>query len=160
MSMNPVIPLLQKAYAAELETVENYLANSVWVDGIRAREVADALAEDVAGELGHARKLARRIKQLGACPAGSFDLQRDQKLLQPAPDPTDLRHVIEGVLAAEQSAIMTYLHIISACDGVDAVTQDLAVHILAEEEEHRCLFEGFLKSLNKATGSISSAGHG
>jgi len=29
------------------------------------------------------------------------------------------------------------------------VTQDLAVGILADEEEHRCLFEGFLKSLRK-----------
>jgi hypothetical protein len=30
---------------------------------------------------------------------------------------------------------------------VTCVTQDLAVGILADEEEHRCLFEGFLKSL-------------
>ena len=29
-----IIPLLTKAYAAELETVQNYLANSVWLDGL------------------------------------------------------------------------------------------------------------------------------
>ena len=149
MNDNPLIPLLQKAYAAELETVQNYLANSVWLDGLRAREVAEALAADVPEELGHAQKIAHRLKQLGACPAGSFELARDQKGLQPAEDPTDLRHVVEGVLAAERSAIATYQEIFAAADGVDAVTQDLAVRIMTDEEEHRCLFEGFLKSLDK-----------
>ncbi len=149
MKDNPVIPLLQKAYAAELETVQNYLANSVWLDGLRAHEVAEALSADVTEELGHAQKLARRLKQLGACPAGSFDLKPTQKSLQPSADPTDLRHVIEGSIDAERAAIALYQKIFKACDGVDPVTQDLAVQILADEEEHRCLFEGFLKSLDK-----------
>lgn len=38
-------------------------------------------------------------------------------------------------------------NIIAACDGVDPVTEDLAVQILADEEGHRTLFEGFLKSV-------------
>jgi bacterioferritin len=146
---NNIIPLLKKAYAAELETVQNYLANSVWLDGLRAREVAEALAEDVTEELGHARKLANRLKQLGACPPGSLDLVRDQKALQPSADSTDLRHVITGVIEAERLAIITYKEIISACAGVDPVTEDLAVQLLADEEGHRTLFEGFLKSLEK-----------
>jgi bacterioferritin len=150
MKTDSVIPLLQKAYAGELETVQNYLANSVWLDGLRAHEVAEALAADVPEELGHAKMIARRLKQLGACPAGSFDLKRDQKKLQPSSDPTDLRHVVEGALDAERSAIAVYQKIFEVCDGVDAVTQDLAVRILADEEEHRSLFEGFLKSLDNS----------
>jgi bacterioferritin len=149
MKDNPIIPMLQKAYAGELETVQNYLANSVWLDGLRAREVAEALAADVTEELGHAKMLAHRLKQLGACPAGSLQLERDQKSLQPSPDPTDLRHVVTGVIDAERAAIDIYQKIFKAADGVDPVTQDLAVRILADEEEHRCLFEGFLKSLDK-----------
>jgi ferritin-like protein len=39
--------------------------------------------------------------------------------------------------------------IIKVCDGTDCVTQDLAVEILADEEVHRCLFAGFLKSPGK-----------
>jgi bacterioferritin len=144
---NNIIPLLKQAYAAELETVQNYLANSVWLDGLRAREVAEALAADVTEELGHAQKLAHRLKQLGACPPGSLDLVRDQKALQPAADSTDLRHVIEGVIEAERLAIATYHKIIAACDGVDPVTEDLAVRLLADEEGHRTLFEGFHKSV-------------
>lgn len=149
MKDNHITTLLIKAYAAELETVQNYLANAVWLDGLRAHEVAGALATDVAEELGHARKLARRLKQLGACPPGSLELDRNQKSLQPAADSTDLRHVVEGALEAERDAIATYREIIDACDGVDPVTQDLAVTILADEEAHRTLFEGFLKSLDK-----------
>ena len=57
--------------------------------------------------------------------------------------------MITGVIEAEQGAIATYKKIIKACDGVDYVTQDLAIELLADEEEHRCLFAGFLKSLGK-----------
>ena len=147
MKKNDTISLLKRAYAAELETVQNYLANSVWLDGLRAREVAESLSADVTEELGHAQKLAHRLKQLGACPPGSLDLPRDQKGLQPSSDSTDVRHVVEGVIEAERSAISTYKEIISVAGDEDPVTQDLAVQILADEEGHRTLFEGFLKSL-------------
>jgi len=145
MKNHTVITLLQAAYAAELETVANYLANSLWLDGLGAEEVKQSLGEDVAEELDHARKLARRIKQLGGRPPGSFDLKPTQQSLQPPPDPADLSAVIRGVIEAEESAITTYRKIVKACDGADCVTQDLAVGILADEEEHRCLFAGFLK---------------
>lgn len=149
MKSNTVIPLLIKAYASELETVQNYLANSVWLDGLRAQEVVEALTADVTDELGHATRLAHRLKQLGACPPGSLTLARNQDALQPGPDSTDLRHVVAGVLAAERDAIATYHAIISASGESDPVTADLAVQILADEEKHRCLFEGFLKAIDK-----------
>lgn len=150
MKTNTIIPLLKQAYAAELETVQNYLANSVWLDGLRAQEVVEALAHDVADELGHATRLAQRLKQLGACPPGSLALTRNQDSLQPAADPTDIRHVVAGALRAERDAIATYQTLIAECNGSDPVTADLAVQILADEEKHRSLFEGFLKSLDHA----------
>jgi bacterioferritin len=143
------IGLLAQAYAAELETVQNYLANSVWLDGLGAREVSESLAEEMTEELGHARKLAQRLKQLGACPSGSLRLDRSQKSLQPPVDSTDVLSVVQGVLDAENEAIACYQQIIKACEGKDYVTQDLAIKLQADEEEHRCLFEGFLKSLRK-----------
>jgi bacterioferritin len=146
---NKIRDLLKRAYSAELETVENYLANSVWLDGIGAREVSESLAEEVAEELGHATKLARRLKQIGVCPPGSLRMERSQKSLQPAKDSTDVRSVVKGVLDAENEAIALCQRLIKACDGKDPVTQDLAIGILADEEQHRTLFEGFLKSLKK-----------
>ena len=151
MKETKTILLLTQAYAAELETVQNYLANSVWLDGLGAQEVSESLAEDVAEELGHAQKLAHRLKQLGACPPGSLELDRKQKSLQPPIESTDVLSVVRGVLDAENEAIACYRQIIEACEGHDHVTQDLAIKLQADEEEHRCLFEGFLKSLKQET---------
>ncbi len=149
MSDQKIVELLHKAYAAELETVANYLANSVWLDGLRAEEIKESLAEDLTEELGHAQKIAHRLKVLGAAPKGSLDLARTQKTLQPPADSTDILAVVKGVVDAEKSAIAGYRELAKACDGKDYVTQDLAVTLLADEEEHLCLFEGFLRSLEK-----------
>jgi bacterioferritin len=149
MKNKAIIALLQSAYAAELETVANYLANSVWLDGLRAEEVKESLDEDIAEELGHAKKLAQRIKQLGGRPPGSLSLARGQKSLQPPKDSTDLYSVIKGVIDAEEDAIATYRKLIKACDGTDYVTQDLAVELLADEEAHRCQFAGYRKSIER-----------
>ena len=125
MKKQELIDLMQAAYAAELETVANYIANSVWLDGLRAEEVKESLEEEVAEELEHARRLAKRLKQIGGRPPGSLALVRNQKSLQPPEDSTDLRSVINGVIDAEKDAIATYQKIIKTCDGVDYVTQDL-----------------------------------
>jgi bacterioferritin len=140
---NHVITMLQTAYRMEIETVTNYLANSVFLDGIDAMEVRRSLADDVAEELNHARMLAERIKQLGGRIPGSLELEFDQKSMQPPEDPREISSVIAGVIEAEQGAIDHYLAIIRATAGGDPVTADLATKILAEEEQHRILFEGF-----------------
>ncbi|HEU5404745.1 MAG TPA: ferritin-like domain-containing protein, partial [Gaiellaceae bacterium] len=69
----------------------------------------------------------------------------EQDMLQPPAEPADVESVIRGVLEAEDGAIAHYRELIEATDGVDWVTQDLAISILADEEGHRRLFEGFLR---------------
>lgn len=139
------VELLTRAYLMEMETVANYLAASTNLDGIRAQEVARSLAADVDEELGHARRLAARLHELGAVVPGSHELLHEQDMLQPPAGPTDVESVIRGVLDAEDGAIAHYRELIEATDGVDWVTQDLAISILADEEGHRRLFEGFLR---------------
>jgi hypothetical protein len=41
-----IINELRKSYAMELETVRNYLANSIDLDGVRAKEIKRALLRD------------------------------------------------------------------------------------------------------------------
>jgi len=53
------------------------------------------------------------------------------------------------VLDAENDAIAIYKKLIKASEGSDPVTADLAPEILADEEAHRTLFDGFAKSLAK-----------
>lgn len=137
------------AYAMELETVQNYIANSVHLDGVRSDVIKKALATDVATEITHAQQLAQRIKTIGGRVPGSLDNKRDQTYLQPPKDTTDVIKVIKGVIKAEEGAIAQYNKIIKLCDGRDYVTQDMVIGILAGEEDHRREFMGFLKEYTK-----------
>ena len=139
-----IVALLTKAYWMEMETVMNYLAVSAHLDGVRAEEIAGALATDVDEELGHARRFASRIKDLYGTPPGSLEFTPEQAYMQPPEDSTDVPGVIRGVIEAEAGAIEHYTRIIEACDGVDWATQDMVVEILADEENHMRTFERYL----------------
>ncbi len=132
----------------EIETVMNYIAASVNLDGVRAEEIKKSLAADVTAELGHAQQFARRIKTLSGVTPGSFAFKPAQKTLQPSKETTDVVHVIKGVIDAERGAIDHYNRIIKACDDVDYVTQDMVITILGDEQDHLREFEGFLKEYN------------
>ena len=142
---NEILELLQKAYWMELETVMSYIANSVNPDGLRAQEIVESLQQDVQEELGHARQFGERIKELYGVVPGSADFQAEQSYLQPPDDQIDVVHVIKGVIEAETGAIEHYNAIIEMTEGVDPVTNDMVIAILRDEEQHRRLFEGFLR---------------
>jgi bacterioferritin len=144
-----ILAALCKAYSMEVETIINYLANSLDLEGVRADFVKQALSADIQGELGHAQQLGNRIKQLGGSVPGSLRLEMTQKSLQPPEDSTDVVDVIRGVLDAEEAAIAHYNALIKLTDGVDYVTQDLAITILGDEEGHRQQFQGYLKEYTK-----------
>ena len=144
-----IIRELSTAYAMELETVQNYIANSVHLDGVRSDVIKKALAADVATELMHAQQLAQRIKTIGGRVPGSLDNKREQTYLQPPKDTTNVIKVIKGVIQAEEGAIAQYNKIIQLCDGRDYVTQDMVIGILSGEEDHRREFIGFLKEYTK-----------
>jgi len=61
MKDNKIIRELCLSYAIELETVQNYIAASVNLDGVRSEVIKKALAADVAVEVQHAQQLAARI---------------------------------------------------------------------------------------------------
>ncbi|MEF8877223.1 MAG: ferritin-like domain-containing protein [Haloarculaceae archaeon] len=141
-----VTRLLRKAYGDEIETVMNYLTNSIVLDGVRAEEIKESLDADIQEELGHARMLGERLKQLDERPPASADFEAHQHSLQPPELSTDVLAVIEGVLEAEEGAIETYRSLIDAAEEAnDPVTEDLAVTVLADEEAHRTEFRGFRK---------------
>lgn len=144
-SNETIIKMLTESYCMELETVANYLAHSVNLDGVRAEEIKKSLAADITEELTHAQTLGARIKQLGGLVPGSLSLKFSQKSMQPTDNTVDVVAVIQGVIAAEDAACSQYKKIIRATDGEDYVTQDLCIRLLAAEEEHLIQFKGFLK---------------
>jgi bacterioferritin len=140
-----IIELLTKAYWMEIESVMNYIANSTNPDGVRAQEIVQSLKADIQDELLHAQQFASRIKALYGVVPGSMDFATEQSYLQPPEDQTDIVHVIKGVIQAETGAIEHYNHIIEVTDGPDPVTNDMVTTILADEEGHLRLFQGFLR---------------
>jgi bacterioferritin len=140
-----ITEMLAKAYWMEMETVMNYLSNSVNLDGVRAREISESLQQDVQEELGHAQMFAERIKELYGVVPGSQEFKPEQVFLQPPAKQTDVVHVIKGVIQAESGAIAHYTKIIEETDGIDWVTQDMVIDVLHDEQGHRRLFEGFLR---------------
>lgn len=140
-----IIEALIAAYWKEMETVQNYLALSMNMDGVRADPIKKALSGDVMEELGHAQLLAGRVRVLGGVVPGSASFRATQKSLQPPKSSTDVVAVIKGVIEAEEDAIDSYNKLIKLCDGVDYPTQDLAITLLADEEGHRREFVGFLR---------------
>ena len=144
-----IIENLIIAYWMEIETVINYIANSINLVGVRAEEIKKSLALDITEEIAHAQTLAKRIKEVGGIVPGSLDLKPEQTYLQPRADTTDVASVIEGVIEAENGAIEQYNKLIKLSEGVDYVTQDLCISLLAMEESHRIDFIGFLKEYKK-----------
>jgi bacterioferritin len=140
-----IVELLTKAYWMEIETVMSYLAASTNLDGVRAQEIRESLAEDIEEELGHAKEFANRIKELYGVVPGSEEFSAEQSFLQPPEHQTDVVAVIRGVIEAESGAIEYYTRIVAETEGVDPVTQDMAIDILRDEQGHRRLFEGFLR---------------
>lgn len=148
-TVKEVVVELAKSYAMEVETVENYIANSINLDGVRAEEIKKSLQADILEEINHAQLLGHRIKQLEGSVPGSQSLPKVQKELQPPKDTTDVISVIKGVIAAEEGAVNEYQKIISMCEGHDYVTQDLCITLMGQEIEHLTMFKGFLKEYVK-----------
>jgi bacterioferritin len=140
-----IVELLKTAYFMELETVMNYVTNSINPDGVRAQEVKENIEEDIQEELGHAQLFAARIKELYGVVPGSMEFKASQDKLQPPEDQIDVVHVIKGVIDAEDGAIQHYTHIVEETEDVDPVTNDMVIDILHDEQGHRRLFEGFLR---------------
>jgi bacterioferritin len=139
-----IITELKKSYAIELETMQNYLANSIDLEGTAAELVRKSLEEEITLKLKHARRLAKRINVLGGRLQGSLALPRDQVVLQPPPDNADVMAVVRGVIGANEISISQYQKIIRLTEGLDYITQDLVIDLLSDEREHRRLFLSFL----------------
>ena len=73
-----IIAELKRSYAIELETIENFLANSIDLQGADAEPIRKSLEEEIPLKLKHARRLAKRINVLGGRLPGSLELARDQ----------------------------------------------------------------------------------
>lgn len=137
--MSELNQLLRKAYAAEWETAYNYQVLSEvleYTDGVVA---AEEFETDISEEISHARRLAKRLRVRGENPEFFVNQQnfgtQDQYMDVSGKTVTDC---ILAAIEAEESAIETYERIIEVAQEVDDYpTEDLAIELLADEQEHR-----------------------
>jgi bacterioferritin len=148
---NEIVTELKRSYAIELETMQNYLANSIDLEGANAEPIRKSLDDEIALKLKHARRLAKRINVLGGRLPGSLELSRDQNLSQPPLDNTDAVTVIRGVISANEASINQYQRIIRLTEGLDYVTQDMIIDLLSDERELHRSFLSFLTEYEQCT---------
>jgi ferritin-like protein len=153
---NEIISELERSYAAELETLQNHLANSVDFEAREPQIIQQSLEQSVSLRLNHARRLAKRINVLGGRVPGSLELQRNQSYLQTGLDKSDAVTVLHGVLRASEASIAQYERIIALTEGSDYITQDLLIDLLSDEREQHRLFSALLAQNGTSAGASSS----
>jgi bacterioferritin len=148
--LKEVIKDLSTAYSDEWLAHYQYWLTARWIKGIDADTLTPVLEEQSMDELGHAKKLAERIMELGGAP-----VMHPSKLLEragcgykePPKDPTNLRQVIEDVLAAEACAIEFYNRMTKKYRSTDIVTHELFEDLLKDEVDDEEQWERFLAKL-------------
>jgi len=137
-------------YNSELETAMNYLAISENLKGMKNEIVREALAADVAVEMGHAKTIAARLHIMGVTVPCSLCFKAEQSYFKKELH-DDVVQVIKGVIRAEKGAVARYKKIISLADGLkDWSTVDEMSPILTDEEGHLREFLDFYQEFKTA----------
>ena len=145
-----VVKDLTTAYADEWLAHYQYWLTAEWIRGIDADTLKSVLKEQSIDELGHAQKLGARIMQLGGVP-----VMNPSQLIEkcgcgykePPKDPTDLKQVIQDVLAAEACAIDFYNKMTEKYRSTDIVTHEIFEDLLEDEVDDEEEWERFLAKL-------------
>ena len=148
--VNEVIRDLNTAYSDEWLAHYQYWLTSKWIKGIDADTLKQVLEKQSMDELGHAGKLADRIMELGGAP-----VMHPSQLLEkagcgykePPKDPTNLKQVVQDVLAAEACAIEFYSKMTEKYRATDLVTHEIFEDLLKDEVDDEEEWERFLPGL-------------
>jgi ferritin-like protein len=135
--VSQIVVELQISYATEIEIIQEYLANATDLEGARAEPIKELFDEQVQTALGHARRLAKRIKALAGRVPRTSELSTVPKDLPPPIDTIDVDSALTGAIKSEDAAIAQYERLIRLCDGHDFVTLDLVIELLVDERERR-----------------------
>ena len=140
-----LIEMLTRAYWMEIETVMSYIANSINPDGKRAQEIIESLEEDIQEELGHARvaSASASSSSMGWCRARAAS--RPSRATCSPRGADRHRSCDQGRDRGRVERSTTTTRSSSSARAATPVTQDMVIEILADEEGHRRLFEGFLR---------------
>lgn len=147
LDVQELIGELKKAYLDELLASHSYWITSIVAEGWHGEELAEHFKEEAAEELGHARKLAERILELGGdpvVPPARWEAGANAPFTPPREDWSDADGMVADQIAAESGAIRAYTRLAQMTLGKDPVTYALAAELLADEVRHEEFLEGLL----------------
>lgn len=143
---------LNKAYCDEWLAYIQYMEGAQVASGMPRPNLLPELEEHAAEELDHAKKLAKRIIELGGTPVIEPKMWYKYSTCgYTAPKDHDAKVILEQNLRSERCAISVYSNLIKMLNGRDPVTHKMLVKILEEELEHEQDLEDIeadMKSLN------------
>lgn len=154
-NVKEVLNDLAAAYSDEWLAHYQYWLMALRIRGLDADTLKPVLEEQSGDELGHARRIAERIMQLGG------DLVLNPSVLtersgcgygEPPEDRGDIEGVIENVLSAEACAIETYSRLAEKYRESDMVTHELFEELLVDEVEDEEKWERFRSSSKPLAG--------
>ncbi len=147
LNVEDLVKELTKAYLDELLAFYSYWITEQVAEGFHGEEVAEHFAEEAKDELGHARKLAARIMELGGNPVihpKQWEAGAHAPWTAPRKDWSDADGMLEDQIKAERDAIEAYNRLAKMTFGKDPVTYALATELLADEVGHEEFLENLL----------------
>jgi ferritin-like protein len=135
-----VFDLVTDAYWMELESVMRLTTCRLHGGAGRPR-VATLVGRLVEDEIAHARRLVRRIVQLGGTVPDVRQTVTKALLPSASGDSVDEVALAVLVLRAAERAVAHYERLAEAARGIDPVTHELARDLLDDEIHHRDAFD-------------------
>ncbi len=143
---------LNKAYCDEWLAYIQYMEGAQIASGMPRVSLVAEMEEHAQEELDHAKKLAKRIIELGGTPIiEPKTWYKYSTCGYEAPKDNDARIILEQNLRSERCAIHVYNKLIKRLDGRDPITNKLLVKILEEEIEHEQDLEDIWEDVKSLT---------
>ncbi len=137
-----VIEVLNKARAAELTAIHQYMNQHYGLDDMDYGELAAQIKLIAIDEMRHAEMFAERIKELGGEPVTEKDagIEKDQ----------DIEVIFPFDVELEETAVDDYNGFLEVCRvNGDSVSMKIFEAIIDEEQEHLNYFDNVAEHIKK-----------
>lgn len=146
LDLDKLLAMLNKAYSDEWLAYYQYWVGAQVACGAAAPTLISELEEHANEELEHAKKLARRIIELGGTPVLSpEDWYKQSTCGYMAPNQPDAAVLLKQNVQGERCAIEVYNHLLNYIQGKDLLTAHILRQILEDEVEHEQDLEDLAK---------------
>ena len=137
LDVQALVTALNKAYCDEWLAYYQYWVGAQVATGVLAPKLIEEMEEHAAEELNHAKKLSKRIIELGGTPVLSpQDWYKESTCGYLVPEDEDSKAILAQNLQGERCAIEVYNKLLEMVKDKDLLTAHVLRKILQDEVEH------------------------